>query len=429
LSDPVAVPDLDCGLGRWYCTPPLDPPRFRALRTRLCLHFCKWDPQVGDVSTLTPFALALPADAWHQLAGLAERLTAEALAAERELLDRPDLLGDLGLPAAVRRVLASAEPPTPAAARVFRFDFHPTADGWRISEANSDVPGGYAEAGAFTRLLAEHFPGLVPAGDPAARLTEALLVGRDGPGPVALLSAPGYVEDQQVTAHLAARLRERGGAAHLAHPPHLRWEDGRAHFAGPGHRGPVAGVFRFLQGEWLARLPARLGWRFFFRGGRTPVCNPGSCLLTESKRFPLVWDRLATPLPTWRALLPPTRDPRGAFWRSDPGWLLKTAFCNTGDTVSGRHLSDARRWRQAAWDAWLRPGGWVAQRVFAAVPLPTPAGPLYPCLGVYTVNGRAAGVYGRLAPRPLIDFAARDVAVLFRDLAPEGPAGGQGGSL
>jgi hypothetical protein len=37
---------------------------------------------------------------------------------------------------------------------------------------------------------------------------------------------------------------------------------------------------------------------------------------------------------------------------------------------------------------------------------------MYPCIGVYTVNGRAAGAYGRLSWRQVIDFSAVDVAVL-----------------
>jgi hypothetical protein len=48
------------------------------------------------------------------------------------------------------------------------------------------------------------------------------------------------------------------------------------------------------------------------------------------------------------------------------------------------------------------------------------------CLGVYTIDGRAAGIYGRMAPRPLIDDRAEDVAVLVEDesAAPTGRAGG-----
>src|SRR5947207_3391973 len=36
------------------------------------------------------------------------------------------------------------------------FDFHYTTQGWRISEANSDVPGGFSEASYFTGMMAEH---------------------------------------------------------------------------------------------------------------------------------------------------------------------------------------------------------------------------------------------------------------------------------
>jgi hypothetical protein len=36
----------------------------------------------------------------------------------------------------------------------------------------------------------------------------------------------------------------------------------------------------------------------------------------------------------------------------------------------------------------------------------------YPCIGVYTVDGRAAGIYGRVASQPLINDTAKDIAVL-----------------
>jgi hypothetical protein len=94
------------------------------------------------------------------------------------------------------------------------------------------------------------------------------------------------------------------------------------------------------------------------------------------------------------------------------GWLLKTALCNTGDTVSMRVLLTRKQWNVISRHVWWRPDRWLAQRRFASVALETPAGPLYPCLGVYTVDGKAAGVYARIAPRPLIDFAATDVALL-----------------
>ena len=67
---------------------------------------------------------------------------------------------------------------------------------------------------------------------------------------------------------------------------------------------------------------------------------------------------------------------------------------------------------EALGHAWLHPGQWVAQRKFDAVPMECDAGEMFPCVGVYTVDGRAAGAYGRVAPRPLIDWRAQDTAVM-----------------
>ena len=47
---------------------------------------------------------------------------------------------ELGLHAELARLFASPLPPSPAAARIMRFDFHPTTDGWRVSEVNGPEP-------------------------------------------------------------------------------------------------------------------------------------------------------------------------------------------------------------------------------------------------------------------------------------------------
>src|SRR5437016_4962039 len=63
----------------------VDAATFSALRRRVVLEGCKWDPQVGDVDTLSPFPLVLKSSVWNQLASQAELLTAEAIAAEEEI--------------------------------------------------------------------------------------------------------------------------------------------------------------------------------------------------------------------------------------------------------------------------------------------------------------------------------------------------------
>jgi hypothetical protein len=155
---------------------PLDASTFSQVRRHAVLEGCKWDPQVGDVSTLAPFPLFLRIEAWETLKRWAEQLTAEALAAEQEILGRPHLIDRLGLPGPIRRLLKRANelPLTPAAARVMRFDFHHTTEGWRISEVNSDVPGGFTEASTFTRLMAEHFPEARMAGSPIDHWSRAV---------------------------------------------------------------------------------------------------------------------------------------------------------------------------------------------------------------------------------------------------------------
>jgi hypothetical protein len=239
-------------------------------------------------------------------------------------------------------------------------------------------------------------------------------------GAVALLCASGFMEDQQVVAHLAAELGKRGQAARLVSLAQLRWSNGRAEVLGAGaHGGPLGAIFRFYQAEWLAGCRNRAQWEPLFVGGRTPVANPGMGVLSESKRLPLLWDRLASPMVHWRRLLPETRELSDAPWTNDDGWLIKSAYCNSGDTVSIRSVMTKAQWRRRSWRARLRPGHWVAQRRFEVVPLAAEeeraSGLIFPCVGVYVVNGAAAGAYARVTSGPYIDFAAKDAALLIYD--------------
>jgi glutathionylspermidine synthase len=169
-------------------------------------------------------------------------------------------------------------------------------------------------------------------------------------------------------------------------------------------------LLRFYQAEWLPYLGRRSGWQNFFTGA-TPVSNPAHSILTESKRFPLIWDQLRTALPTWRKLLPETRHPRQINWRKQAdSWLLKSALCNNGDSVS---IPGSKQWRKAKWDAFWFPNHWIAQKRFETLTITTPQGLMYPCLGVYVLDRKPIGIYGRISPKPVIDYTAIDVAVLM----------------
>jgi glutathionylspermidine synthase len=408
-SSPMETEDLPVSAG-----PQLSPAAFSTVRRRAVLEGCKWDPQVGDIIALAPFPLVMKRSVWRRIARQAEHLAAETVAAEEEIIARPVLVKKLGLPLALLNVLAARKPMTPAPGRVMRFDFHYTTDGWRISEVNSDVPGGFTEASHFTAMMAQNYPGLRPAGDPARMWSDALADAAPE-GLFVMLSAPGYMEDHQVIAYLARTLRERRCKTHLANPRQIRWLDGVAYLNATWYRGPVDAIVRFYQAEWLARLPAKTGWANFLRGGKTLVANPASAIISESKRFPLLWDRLCSAMPTWRALLPETCDPRYVPWERDSQWLLKRSMCNTGDSILiPERLTPTSRLRTKL-TVRMWPGAWVAQRRFESMPLSTPVGPRHFCIGVYMVNGSLAGAYARMSEKRVIDFEATDVALLLQD--------------
>jgi glutathionylspermidine synthase len=394
----------------------LDELEFRRIQSRLALEFFKWDCQVGDVSTLFRQPLLLRPESWQELKTLAEALAAELMLAEEELLRRTGLHATLGMPAQLRSVLkqAAVHGMTPAAARSLRFDFHYSTEGWRISEVNSDVPGGYTEASAFTELVADCIPGSQTGGNPASRWADAMMAFVKQSGHIALLSAVGFVEDQQVTAFLASKLQQRGvETVLLHHPAQLNWKSGRANTVSKGKEVPLHAIVRFYQGEWLARSQNGSGWRWLFAQGKTPVTNPASALLTESKRFPLTWDYLRCPMTTWRKLLPESCDPRDTKWEAESDWVLKLAYSNTGDEVHIRELMN-----QEAWNAERRminrePARWVAQQRFRTLAINSDAGPVYPCIGVYVIDGCAAGAYARVATKPVIDYSAMDAALLI----------------
>lgn len=400
--------------GPWVPVEPLTGPAFAELRRRAIVDCCKWDPQVEDVCAIAGSPLVVTRAAWDEVTRIAETLAQETMLAERELIGRPELHRTLGLPRPARRALrqAAARAAAAGAARIVRFDFHFTTEGWRISEANCDVPGGLNEASGLPLAIGPHYAWATPVGDPAGAYARTIAAHLGTGATVALVHATAFSDDQQMMLFVARRLQAIGIATHLASPSHLRWREGRAFLDADWWRGPVDLVVRFFPAEWLGGLPAACGWPLLFSGALTPLSNPATAILTQSKRFPLVWDRLRTALPAWRAHLPETRDPRGAPWLSSRDWIVKPAFGRVGEGIGMMDVisrADGRRIaRQARW--W--PSGWIAQRRFEVVPLQLGGRAVFPCLGVYTLDGRVIGAYGRLGRVPLIDSRAADAAVL-----------------
>lgn len=396
--------------------PLLDLETWGRLRTRAIFEHCKWDPQSQDRAVLARYPIVLSWMMLAELRELSESLASEALEAERELLDRPELWIELGVPRQVRSALRAGSNRCEANhVRVLRLDFHLTEEGWRISEVNADVPGGYVEGAGWNSLFAGEYSNLLAPASPSQVLVRAIRDCVRGDGPVALVHATTYSDDRQVMVHLASELRSGGIRGLLAGPENLEWRDGRAFLRGDAGPIQVAAAIRFFPVEWLPQLRSRRRWEGWFSEAETILCNPGSAILLQSKRFPLIWKKLNTGLNTWRRLLPTTVEPREISEDNHGEWVIKPAFGRVGEDVGMKDVTSEaelrKLWRSARWHS----RRWIAQQRFQTLPLPTEEGNVYPCFGVFTVNAKFAGIYGRAGRTPLINQEAQDVAVLVRD--------------
>ena len=122
---------------------PIDDRAVRDIERELHLRFHKWDTQVGDVSVLCEQPLVMCSGEWNRLRAFAEALASETTRLESIALETPRYLSEIGVPRSIREIVTrTAKPPSWNRIRAMRFDFHPSHDGRRVSEANTDVPGG-----------------------------------------------------------------------------------------------------------------------------------------------------------------------------------------------------------------------------------------------------------------------------------------------
>lgn len=403
----------------WVAGNSLSPQEWKAYGARLASESLKHAIPAADYYPPVDFPLILDRSHWQRLATIAEKLTAEVLRAERELVERIDLHQRLGLPASIREVFreggrggSKSEPN--GAARYMRFDFHITSQGLRISEVNADTLGGFNVASLFTDLMAPYYPRYSRPPDPVrAHAMAARRAVGDG-ALVAIVRRTVHARDCEAK-YLASGLSKQGLRGVIVSPGDLTWKSNRALLTeGNANETPDL-LIRFLDAEWLPKLRPGSLWRRWFRRSLTAMSNPGTSILIQSKRLPLVWDDLKTPMPTWRAMIPETRCPSALQNIREGEWVLKPVFGRVGRGVAIRGVNTAGEYKEAGRQAQRHPFGWVAQRRFEMLPIETARGPRHICLGIFTVDGKAAGIYGRTAKRALIGQDAKDTVVLLRD--------------
>lgn len=143
---------------------PIDQSKYSAYKREVIFACNKWDPQIGDINSISDHVVLLNPQTAKNLSQWAEELYSETLLCEKELLKRPDLWKLLGLPKKLRTALLKTEGRMPDnAIPLMRFDFHPTAnEQWALSEVNRDVPGGFAEASSLPVIACKYFNATVP---------------------------------------------------------------------------------------------------------------------------------------------------------------------------------------------------------------------------------------------------------------------------
>jgi len=375
----------------------------------------KWDPQVRDENTVSHHVILISPETARTLCTAAQRLSDELSDIERALLARPDLFDALGFSGKIKKLLgAMGNYDCNDHVRLMRYDFHYTDEGWKISEVNSDVPGGLAEASILPNIAAGYFMGCRAGEDVASHMLRSFQGKLSAGARIAFVHATSYADDRQVMQFISDYFRQNGYSTVFAAPDHIRWENKKAKSIIAGEEGPVDGIVRFFPLEWFTGLPRKSGWSGYFDCG-IPCCNHPAAMLTQSKRLPLVWDELGVCIPNWKTLLEETKEPRSIKKGLD-GWIYKPAFGRVGAGISIKGAVSEKECRKIEKAARSQRKGWVAQRMFRSVPVISPDGKSYHvCIGVFTVDGRAAGFYARLSGAALINESAQDVPVLIVD--------------
>ena len=280
-----------------------------------------------------------------------------------------------------------------------------------LSEVNSDVPAGMAEASILPKLARQYVNIGQPYGDVKKHIIQAFERVLGASGRVALVHLTAYEEDRQVLECLGDAFLQRGHNVVYAAPNQLKWKNGKPHSLVAGCRGEVTAIARYFPAEHFRHYPFGCDAKGFFTPG-VPSCNHPIALYSQSKRLPLIWDKLGVDCPLWKALLPATSETA----IDDPDYILKPAMGRVGEGVAIRETMSQKAYESCVKAAKKRPREWVSQRKFDSLPLHDNEGTLYHlCLGAFTVNCVFAGFYARLSKNARIDYKAIDIPVLVEE--------------
>lgn len=395
---------------------PIPKDKYDEYRLTLMFDCYKWDPQFSDYNTIAQYALVITQKEHEELEKLTEQLDKETRAAEILLNNNLQLAKALELPKKLKKEIIRMKNYQPDKhIRLMRYDFHPTTEGsWAVSEVNSDVPGGFAEASlmpaAALDLLKDSDYRYISFGDILVKAITEKVVSN---GRIMLVHCTSYSDDRQVMQFLGDRLKEEGFRVIYAAADHISFKDNKAFSILDGNEGQLDAIIRFTPIEWLMDIKPKR-WQGYF-DTTTVSCNHPIAIFAQTKRFPLVWDVLeqqGLSMSTWRELLPETLEVKNA--KGKEGYIYKPAYGRVGEKISIKEACREDEYRKIIADVRRHPRKYLAQKRFNSRALSGAPGEEYHvCLGSYTVDGRHAGYYARISTSPRIDSNAADIPVLI----------------
>lgn len=375
----------------------------------------KWDPQFLDSNTISKHALVLTKQEARSLAHLTELLDQETRDAELFLNTHLSLAKKLRLPKKLLPELKRMKNYDPKRhIRLTRYDFHPTKEGeWAISEVNSDVPGGFAEASLLPKLALQYLKSnKVESIDFGSHLVKALSKKIKKKGTVFFVHCTSYSDDRQVMQYLGDQMEQRGYHALYGAIDHLRFQNQEAISILDGHQGKVDGIVRFTPLEWVKDIKPKT-WSGYF-DTTTPSCNHPIAIFAQTKRFPFVWDQLESyglSFSTWRKLLPNTIE---VTKKVPPGYLYKPAWGRVGEKISIQEACEEGEYQKILKEVKRHPKRYILQKQFSSQLLESLEGEWFHiCIGSYAVDGKHAGFYARMSRKLRIDSDAEDIPVLI----------------
>lgn len=397
---------------------PIPHDKYDEYRMTLMFDCYKWDPQFLDSNTIAKYALVITRKEHEELKKLTEGLDVETRAAEEFLNQHLEFIKPLALPKKVSKEIKNMKNyESQRHVRLMRYDFHPTMeDKWAVSEVNSDVPGGFAEASFMPRaameLLENERLSFINFGE---IMVDAMAEQVPQNGKIMMVHCTSYSDDRQVMQFLGDRLKERGFQILYGAADHIRFKDNTAYSILDGNEGKLDAIFRFTPLEWLTDIKPKR-WQGYF-DTTTVSCNHPVAMYAQTKRFPLIWDALekqGLSLNMWRELLPDTLEVKAA--KGKEGYIYKPACGRVGEKISIEEACRGDEYKKILSDVKRHPKKYLAQKKFHSRPLTGENGENYHvCLGSYTVNGAHAGYYARISTTPRIDSNAADIPVLIEE--------------